>query len=32
VTEAVRASAYIYNTVDEIDRFADALEDLSTSR
>lgn len=31
-TEAVRASAYIYNTVDEIDRFADALEDLSTSR
>ena len=28
VTEAVRASAYVYNTVEEIDRLADALEDL----
>jgi selenocysteine lyase/cysteine desulfurase len=25
----VRASAYIYNTVEEIDRLADALEDLA---
>ena len=31
VTEAVRASAYVYNSVDEIDRFADALEDLSVT-
>jgi cysteine desulfurase/selenocysteine lyase len=32
-TAAVRASAYVYNTVEEIDRLADALEDLtSTSR
>ena len=31
-TEAVRASAYIYNTVEEIDRLADALEDLSMAR
>jgi cysteine desulfurase/selenocysteine lyase len=30
VTEVVRASAYLYNTVEEIDRFADALEDLSS--
>jgi cysteine desulfurase / selenocysteine lyase len=30
VSEAVRASAYLYNTVEEIDRFADTLEDLST--
>jgi cysteine desulfurase/selenocysteine lyase len=29
VNEAVRASAYIYNTVEEIDRLADALEDLA---
>jgi cysteine desulfurase / selenocysteine lyase len=29
VTEAVRASAYIYNTPEEIDRLADALEDLT---
>jgi cysteine desulfurase/selenocysteine lyase len=26
VTEAIRASAYLYNTVNEIDRFADALD------
>jgi cysteine desulfurase / selenocysteine lyase len=29
VSEAVRASAYVYNTVEEIDRFADVLEDLA---
>ena len=29
LTEAVRASAYVYNTVDEIDRLAEALHDLS---
>jgi hypothetical protein len=32
VTEAVRASAYLYNSVDEIDRFVDALEDLTDAR
>jgi SufS family cysteine desulfurase len=31
VTEAVRASAYVYNTVDEIDVLADALNDLEAS-
>jgi len=30
-TEAVRASAYIYNTLDELDRFVDALDDLSST-
>jgi selenocysteine lyase/cysteine desulfurase len=29
VTEAVRASAYIYNAPEELDRLADALEDLT---
>jgi cysteine desulfurase / selenocysteine lyase len=32
VTEAVRASAYLYNSLDEIDRFVDALEDLTDAR
>jgi cysteine desulfurase/selenocysteine lyase len=29
VTEAVRASAYAYNSLDEIDRLAEALDDLA---
>ena len=29
LTEAVRASAYVYNTVEEIDRLADSLQDLT---
>jgi cysteine desulfurase/selenocysteine lyase len=29
VSEAVRASGYVYNTVEEIDRFADVLEDVA---
>jgi len=28
VTEAVRASAYLYNTVDDLDRLADGLRAL----
>lgn len=30
VTEAVRASAYVYNTLDELDRLGEALQDLTT--
>jgi cysteine desulfurase/selenocysteine lyase len=29
VTQAVRASAYVYNAVEELDRLADALQDLT---